>query len=64
MMRWDRGLGSQTQDDDVDAFLLEVIQVCRKHGFALGHEDEHGGFRVQKHPNPDWERWLLEAHID
>ena len=30
------------------AFLADLIAVCRKHNLALGHEDCHGGFEVRQ----------------
>lgn len=45
---------------DVDAFLAELVEVCRKHGFSLGHEDNHGAFLVEKFDVGNLE-WLLDA---
>ena len=63
-MRWDSKNRQNVEAPDVDAFLKELIEVCRKHGMHLGHEDAHGAFLVHRGP-PDKhdEEWLLEAHI-
>ena len=28
-------------------FLADIIEIYRKHGLSLGHEDEHGAFVVE-----------------
>ena len=30
-----------------NAFLAEIIAVCKRHGLVLTHEDGHGSFRVK-----------------
>lgn len=45
---------------EIDAFLEEVVAVCKKHGFSIGHEDIHGGFRIHKY-DEDKIRWLRQA---
>jgi len=44
----------------VDAFLAEVIEVCRKHGMSISHEDGWGAFEVRNFNESDAE-WLKEA---
>jgi hypothetical protein len=41
-------------------FIEEVTEVCRRRGFAIGHEDGHGGFQVYRYVQPD----KLEANLD
>jgi hypothetical protein len=31
-------------DPAVDIFLAEIVEVCKKHGMSISHEDDHGGF--------------------
>jgi hypothetical protein len=42
--------------DEVDAFMHELVELCKKHNLSIGHEDHHGGFLI--HPyneyNIDW----------
>jgi hypothetical protein len=47
----------------VDAFIGEVIAVCRKHGFSISHEDTHGAFIVEPF-SEDRAKWLQAAHLD
>lgn len=30
-----------------DAFLADIVNVYKRHGLALGHEDGHGAFQVE-----------------
>lgn len=46
--------------DKVDAFLKEIVEVCRKHKMSLAHEDSQGGFIVQNY-REDNILWLLAA---
>jgi ribulose-5-phosphate 4-epimerase/fuculose-1-phosphate aldolase len=49
MMRWIRragAFGEHGEAPDVDAFLAEVVEVCRRHGMSISHEDAHGAFEV------------------
>ena len=58
--RWVRESRKCEVRPDVDAFLLDLLQVCHKHGLALGHEDSHGAFVVNEIDELD-EDWLLDA---
>lgn len=63
MKRWDEMAGDLVEDPRVDAFLAEIQDVCRKHGMSLGHEDEHGAFRVVLSVDEHHLKWLFEALI-
>jgi hypothetical protein len=65
--RQDSSMAGQTKE--VEMFLQDLVEVCRKHRFSLGHEDTQGGFVVEsleashgfygnKLSNLDW---LLQA---
>jgi hypothetical protein len=62
MKRHHTGEFKQVEDRAVDAFLAELVQVCKKHGFSLGHEDTQGAFIVEKYAE-DNIRWLKSALI-
>ena len=58
--RWNGDRGGNEQMPNVDAFLEEVIEVCKKHRMSIAHEDTHGGFVVR--PYTEWiTGWFLEA---
>jgi hypothetical protein len=50
---------------EVLAYLQELVEVGRKHGFLLGHEDSHGAFEVKARRDgygpARAEGWLLDA---
>ncbi len=50
------------ENKKVDAFLKEIIEVCKKRGFSLSHEDTHGAFIVEEY-DEDNIQWLMEAMI-
>lgn len=46
--------------EDVDKFLLDIIDVSKKHNMTIAHEDCQGGFLVE-----NWDEsnlsWLFSA---
>jgi len=63
MKRWSATKGMDIENARIDKFLEEVIEVSKRHGLSLSHEDRHGAFVVEKysHDNADW---LLGAFDD
>jgi hypothetical protein len=51
------------QTDKTKQFLAEVVEVCRKHGLSIAHEDEHGAFVVKPY-SEGYAEWLLDAVED
>mgnify|MGYP003590568770 CR=1 FL=1 len=41
-------------------FLDELLQVCKKHGLSLGHEDTQGSFLIHPYNKHDAD-WLTDA---
>lgn len=60
MKRWSTTARAEVEVPAIDVFLEEVIAVCRKHGFSLSHEDGHGGFKVERPSDRNFD-WLREA---
>lgn len=60
MERWIEIKQKGGENSKIDAFLEDVVSVCRKHGLSIEHEDAHGGFEVTKF-NRDAVDWLLAA---
>lgn len=54
--RWNQLTSREEPCPEADAFLEEIIRVCKLHGLWLGHEDYHGGFIVQSVSTEDWLR--------
>ena len=47
-------------DQKVAQFMAELLDLCRRHGISIGHEDEHGRFEL--HPySDDYASWLEYA---
>lgn len=61
-MRWSHRSTGRIDAPRVDIFLAEVVEVCRKHGFSIGHEDTGGAFVVDTFDDNTAE-WLLAAHV-
>jgi hypothetical protein len=63
MKRWDKESSREVEDPAVDAFLTEVVAVCKKHGMSIGHQDSHGAFQVYKRAHRKVLRWLMDAEL-
>lgn len=46
MNRWSVKEKRMISNPKVDAFLVDIIKVCRQHKMAIGHEDSGGGFII------------------
>ena len=46
----------------VDRFLDEVLEVCKKHGLSISHEDGHGSFLIENHNESD-AQWLRDSSV-
>ena len=44
MKRWDYTASEDVEAPDVDAFLKDLIKVCRNHNMSITHENVHGDF--------------------
>jgi hypothetical protein len=64
MKRWDSNVNESVEDPKVDAFLDELLEVCRRHGMSLGHQDGHGSFLVYKLVDEFFYGWLRAAAIE
>ncbi|NLW48795.1 MAG: hypothetical protein GXY86_15890 [Firmicutes bacterium] len=48
------------QKPQVKAFIEEIIEVCKKYGFSIGHEDTQGAFKIKEYNTDDIE-WFGSA---
>lgn len=60
MKRWNTEKKCSVENAKIDAFLIEVVDVCRRHGFSIGHEDGHGSFLVERFDD-SYSDWLMDA---
>ena len=63
MKRWSEEKEKHIEVPAIDSFIEEVIEVCKKHGFSISHEDSHGGFLITKY-NVQYADWLMNASDD
>lgn len=64
MSRWLSSAGETVETPKVDAFLEEIFEVCRRHGYSIGHEDIGGSFIISHYDGKADEAWLAAASID
>lgn len=50
----------RAESSKLDAFLSDIVAVCRKHRLTIAHEDMHGGFRIARFSEANIE-WLESA---
>jgi hypothetical protein len=46
---------------EIDRFIDEVVEVCRRHGLSISHEDHHGAFEITEISETKIE-WLKKCH--
>jgi hypothetical protein len=61
--RWIQRRADFGESPAIDAFLADVIEVCKRHGLSIGHEDQHGGFVVSEY-DEGCSEWLRNASDD
>lgn len=48
---------------DVEGFLNEIIDVCKKYNLSISHEDSQGSFILEKYDEYNID-WLKECSVD
>ena len=61
MKRWSCNAESYVEFAAIDAFLLDIMEVCVRHKLSLSHEDGHGAFEITD-LDVDDAAWLRAAH--
>lgn len=60
MERYNIILNEYKENKEVDNFIREIIEVCKKHGMSISHEDDHGAFEIVKYNDSD-AKWFSDA---
>lgn len=47
-------------EEEIKAFMEEILAVCKKHGIAISHEDGHGSFEFEVY-DQYYENWFRQA---
>ena len=49
--------------DKLKLFLDDIIEVYKKHGITIGHEDPHGAFEFNEYQGEDDDnvKWITQA---
>lgn len=58
--RWVNALGDLSESPRVDAFLIEIDAVCRRHGMSVNHRGSGGSFEIEVY-SPSSAARLLQA---
>lgn len=61
MKRWIATGNDKVENAKIDVFLTEIIEISRKHGLSISHEDAHGAFKVEEFSENNAD-WLMDAH--
>ena len=48
---------------DIDEFIKDIAEVCKKHNMSISHEDGHGAFLINEFDMMNI-AWLNDAHDD
>lgn len=67
MKRWIYALEREAEAPKVGLFLKDLLSVCKKHGFSIGHEDTQGSFIIYPYEGEGDDtltEWLLDASVD
>ena len=64
MITWDLKTNDFTEipQKQID-FLNDIKMICEKHNLSISHEDENGGFIIEKFSKKNID-WLFDASIN
>jgi hypothetical protein len=58
----ENGTKDRVENEKVDAFIRDIVEVCKKHGLAISHEDNQGSFEIIDF-DESYINWLMDASI-
>jgi hypothetical protein len=63
MNRWNISTTRREENPTVDAFINDIVELCKKYNLSLGHEDCEGSFIVVPLSEHNI-NWLLNAAME
>jgi hypothetical protein len=63
MKRWNIDKELFNENKNIDEFIDEINEVCKKHDLSISHEDCEGSFVIKKYSDLNI-AWLREANDD
>lgn len=57
---WNSTVGEYIDSVEIDLFIAEITDVCKKHGMSISHEDSHGAFIIDGYMESNI-KWLQYA---
>jgi hypothetical protein len=60
MYRWLDSEATLLENPNIDDFLKEIVEVCRRWNMSIGHEDSQGAFKIYKFDQDNVD-WLMDA---
>lgn len=60
---WHKSDKKELPNSAVDAFIRDIVDVYKKHGMSIAHEDSQGAFIIEDCHDNNIE-WLLESSVD
>jgi len=49
-------------NEDIRAFLLEYVELCKNYGITISHEDTHGGFELEPFSIYNI-KWMMDCSV-
>ena len=60
MKRWNNKKSDNVENIKIDVFLKEIVDVCKRYGFSISHEDAQGAFKIEMFGYYNI-KWLMDA---
>jgi hypothetical protein len=52
----------KNESKNLELFFSEIEAVCKKYGYSISHEDEHGSFEIEEYDQENID-WLKNANV-
>lgn len=57
-------LSGDDRTPEFHSFMKDLVELCKKHGCAMGHQDGHGAFEVHFSTDlkDEHHQWVMDAN--